>query len=152
MVRPVLSILALGLLLAACAPGLPKGVSQSRLEAALDDKVGDPNTCVLIGRAGDGKLVYRYGTHVVCGQAWPTCQGSNLVTADALLPQVARSRSASNLSCPTQPAGDRSVGWSSGPVEGHADLVYVAVMEGPTAPPGMIVAEHVASALRTAGF
>jgi hypothetical protein len=118
----------------------------------LDDKVGDQNPCVLIGEAGSGKVVFRYGSHVVCGQAWPSCQGSDLTSAESLLPAIAKSRSDSTLSCPTATGGSRSVGWASGPIEGHADLVYVAVMEGSTTPPGMIIAEHTASALRTAGF
>jgi hypothetical protein len=152
MVRRALSAILCITTLAGCAPGLPKGVSSEKLEAALDDKVGDQNTCVLIGEAGSGKVVFRYGSHVVCGQAWPSCQGSDLTSAESLLPAIAKSRSDSTLSCPTATGGSRSVGWASGPIEGHADLVYVAVMEGSTAPPGMIIAEHTASALRTAGF
>lgn len=152
MIRPLIFVLASFVAVTACSPNLPKGVSESALEAALDDTVGDPNTCVLIGKAESGKIVYRYGTHVVCGQAWPSCQGSSLTTPEALLDQVARSKTPANLSCPTTGDRSRSVGWGAGPVEGHPDLVYVAVMEGATVPPGMIVAEHVASALRTAGF
>ncbi len=152
MIRNVTSAVACLVFLSACSPGLPRGVSGSNLEAALDDGVGDPNTCVLIGQAGSGKLVYRYGTHVICGQAWPSCQGADLTTADAQLPQVARSRSSATLSCPTKPDGSRSVGWATGPVAGHDDLVFVAVMEGTTAPPGMIVAEHISKALQMAGF
>ena len=152
MIRQLLSAVICIVALAGCAPGLPKGVSSAKLETALDDKVGDPNTCVLIGKAGSGAEVYRYGTHVVCGQAWPSCQDANLMTATALLPVVARAGSHSNLSCPTNPDGSRSVGWASGPVDGHPDLVFVAVMEGTTTPPGMVVAEHISSALRTAGF
>lgn len=152
MIRRVASILACVAALSACAPPLPKGVSASDLETALDDKVGDLNTCVLVAKAGSGDLVYRYGTHVACGTAWPTCLGTSLTTADAQLAPVARSRSASNLSCLTKPDGSRSVAWASGAVEGHPDLVYVAVMEGTTTPPGMVVAEHLASAFRSAGF
>ena len=152
MVRRALSAILCITTLAGCAPGLPKGVSSEKLEAALDDNVGDQNTCVLIGEAGSGKVVFRYGSHVVGGQAWPSCQGSDLTSAESLLPAIAKSRSDSTLSCPTATGGSRSVGWASGPIEGHADLVYVAVMEGSTAPPGMIIAEHTASALRTAGF
>jgi len=152
MIRRVVSVLACLAALAACSPGLPKGVSQTDLDAALDDKVGDLNTCVLIAKAGDGDLVYRYGTHVACGTSWPTCLGTSLTTADAQLPPVVRSKSVSNLSCLTKPDGSRSVAWASGLVEGHSDLVYVAVMEGTTTPPGMVVAEHLASAFRSAGF
>ncbi|OXE34958.1 MAG: hypothetical protein CGW95_16775 [Phenylobacterium zucineum] len=152
MVRRALSAMVCITTLVGCAPGLPKGVSSERLEAALDDRVADLNTCVLIGQAGTGRVVFRYGTHVVCGQAWPTCQGTDLTSAVAQLPLVAKSRSPSNRSCPTKGDHSRSVGWASGPVEGHADLVYVTIMEGTTAPPGMIVAEHTARALRDAGF
>lgn len=152
MSRPLILVLASLTAISACAPGLPKGVSDVRLEAALDDKVGDPNTCVLIGKAGSGKVVYRYGTHVICGKAWPSCLGSSLTQPQAQLDLVAKSKSPVNFSCPTMGDRSRSVAWAAGPIEGHPDLVYAAVMEGSTVPPGMVVAEHVTSALRSAGF
>jgi hypothetical protein len=43
------------------------------------------------------------------------------------------------------------VGWASGPVAGR-DLVYAAVMEGPRALPGRIMAEKLADALKAGGL
>ena len=67
---------ALGLLacaaLAACSPKLPAGVDKHRLDLAVNDAIGDPNTCVLIGRP-DGELVYRFGSHMTCGRRLPSC-------------------------------------------------------------------------------
>ena len=64
---------AAGFALAACEPALPKGVDADRLEAAVSGAIGDPNTCVLIGRPGSGQIVWRYNTHLTCGRGLPVC-------------------------------------------------------------------------------
>lgn len=144
----VLAALALG----ACSPTAPKGVSKEALDTAVGDAIGDPNTCVLIGKAGSGQTVYQYGTHVSCGKAWPVCAGADSRTPQALLKDTARAGAPLQASCRSNADGSRGVGWSAGPVEGHTDLVYVAVMEGASTPPGVIIADKLKSAFRRAGL
>ena len=57
--------------LAACSPSGPPGVDRDQLDEAVSRAVGDPNTCVLIARAGSGKLLYRYNTPTVCARELP---------------------------------------------------------------------------------
>jgi hypothetical protein len=146
---------ALGLLLgaalaAACSPQLPKGVDRAVLDTAVNDAIGDPNTCVLIGRP-DGTIVYRFGSHMTCGRRLPSCEGAAVRTAGDLLKEVAPRRAAKATSCPTTPDGSRSVGWAWGPTPRH-DLMFVAVMEGQTAPPGMVIADKLSDAFAEAGL
>jgi hypothetical protein len=149
--RPRLAAATLAALaLSACSPGAPDGVSKTALDTAVNDAVGDPNTCVLIGKTGGG-VVYQYGTHEVCGASWPACQGSASGTVGSLLAVVAKGGAPVEASCPSNPDGSRGVAWAAGPVEGQA-LVYAARMEGPTIPPGRVIAEKLKAAFKRAGL
>jgi hypothetical protein len=146
-----LCALALTLGLAACSPGLPKGVSQERLDEAVSDAIGDPNTCLLIGKPGSGEVIYRYNTHTTCARSLPACDAPAMRTVDGLLKATARDGQPRTLSCNSSPDGSRGVGWASGPVAGR-QLVYAAVMEGPRALPGRIMADKIDGALKDAGL
>lgn len=140
----------LAAVLAACSPGAPKGVDKAKLDDAVAAAVGDPSTCVLIAEVGGGQ-VYRYGTHQTCGRALPACDGTQTRTAGDLLDAVAARPAAVAASCPTAADGSRSVGWAAGPIPGR-DLVYSAVMEGQTAPPGIVMADKLARAFAGVGL
>jgi hypothetical protein len=149
--RPL--ILAAGLAataLAGCGPKLPKGVDPDRLNEAVSDAIGDPSTCMLIGRAGSGEVVWRYNTHTTCARSLPACERPGAQTVDDLLKATAKDGAAHAASC-ANPQTARGVGWASGKVAGR-DLVYAAVMEGPRALPGRIMAEKIAGALKDAGL
>lgn len=146
---PALGALA-ALALAACSPGAPDGVSRTALDTAVNDAIGDPNTCVLIGKTGGG-VVYQYGTHEVCGTSWPSCQGAAAGTVASLLNQVSKGGAPVEASCPSNPDGSRGVAWAAGPVDGHA-LTYAARMEGPASPPGRVIAEKLKTAFKKAGL
>jgi len=138
------------LVLAACSPGAPTGVSKTALDTAVNDAIGDPNTCVLVGNTGGG-VIYQYGTHEVCGTSWPSCQGGSAGTVANLLEQVAKGGAPVTASCPSNTDSSRGVAWSAGPVEGHA-FVYAARMEGPATPPGRVIAEKLKAAFKKAGL
>ena len=139
------------LALVACAPKAPEGVDKAALDAAVSQAVGDPNTCVLIGKAGSGEVVYRYNTHMVCGRGLPSCEDAISVTTDQRLEAAAKGGPAVAVSCPTAPDRSRSVGWSAGPLPGR-DLVYAAVMEGDKALPGRVMTERLERAFEKAGL
>ncbi|WP_312161976.1 hypothetical protein [Phenylobacterium sp.] len=140
----VLSAAALG----ACAPGAPEGVRKAVLDQAVSDAIGDPGTCVLI--ADQGKVVYQYGTHVVCGRTLPTCEGPGVQSLDQLLKKAAGERR--TASCRSNADGTRIVAWASGPIEGRERMTFAAVMEASEAPPGIVVADKLASAFARAGL
>jgi len=144
-------IAVLSLLAGACSPGAPEGVSKAALDAAISQGIGDPNTCVLIGKLGSGEIVYRYNTHMVCGRAMPSCEGGSAVTAAEVLEAVAKGAPERAASCPTAADGSRSVGWSAGRIPGKA-LVYAAVMEGDKALPGRVMADRLERAFEKAGL
>lgn len=152
--RPGLAAAALSLavLAAGCAPSLPRGVDSVALEAALDDAVGDPNTCVLVGQARTGRLVWRYGSHGTCGKVWPACNGTEARSVEALLKTAGREGAEIWASCPSNPDRSRTVAWAAGPVPGRPDLVFTAVMEGAKTPPGVVVGDKVRSALQRGGL
>jgi hypothetical protein len=145
--RPLL-LLLLPLTLAACGPKAPEGVDKRVLDAAINQAVGDPGTCVLIAKAGGGQ-VYRFGTHAVCGRKLPACAGDVLRTAGDVLDRVAEGRKVDTASC-TSTAPGRRVAWAAGPIAG-SDLVYSAVMEGANTPPGLVVDDKLQAAFRRAG-
>ncbi|KRB49413.1 MAG: hypothetical protein V4514_11130 [Pseudomonadota bacterium] len=135
--------------LCACAPTAPKGVDKAALDDAVSRAIGDPGTCVLIAK-GD-KLVYRYGSNVVCGRTLPACDQSvprTLADLLAAAPAVGQPRTAS---CRSNAQGTRVVAWAAGPIEG-GDLVYAAVMEGDEVPPGVIIADKLKTAFTRAGM
>lgn len=144
----VLSALA-ALSLAACSPSAPPGVNRDELDAAVSKAVGDPNTCVLIAKAGSGKLLYRYNTHTACELELPACEAPGTTKVGKLLDKVAADRQARALSCNTLADASRGVGWAAGPIAG-TDLVYAASMEGDRAFPGRMMADRLEGAFRRA--
>jgi hypothetical protein len=138
-------------LLQGCGPHLPKGVDADKLNDAVSGAIGDPDTCMLIGRQGSGQVIWRYNTHTVCARALPACDRPALRTVDDLLQATAKDGRARELSCNSAPDGSRGVGWSSGVIQGKG-LVYAAVMEGPHALPGHMMSDRIAGALQDAGF
>lgn len=138
------------LMLSACAPGAPPGVDKDRLDAAVSRAIGDPNTCVLIGAKGSGKVLYRYNTATACAKEYPDCEGPGAMKVGDLLDAVAKDGRPRTLSCNTLADGSRGVGWAAGPVAGK-DLVYAAVMEGDRAFPGLMMADRLEAAFRRAG-
>jgi hypothetical protein len=155
--RPGRAALALAAVaaLAACGPKLPKGVDAQALDQAVSDAIGDPGTCVLLGRKGSGEVVWRYNTHTACARGLPACDAPRSQTVEGLLKATAADGRPRRLSCNTAADGSRGVGWASGPVpagrSGDGGLVYAAVMEGTRALPGRIMAERVEGALHDAG-
>ncbi|WP_310539984.1 hypothetical protein [Phenylobacterium sp.] len=142
---------ALALSLSACSPAVLKGVDIAALDAAINDKVGDPGTCVLIGETRSGEVVHRFGSNVTCARALPACNGATRTLED-LLNLTAKSRQPVNISCPSSPDGGRTVGWAAGPIETHDELVYAAAMEGPNTPPGVVIADKLRAAFEKVGL
>lgn len=142
-------LLLLSLAAAGCGPQAPDGVDKRVLDAAINQAVGDPGTCVLIAEAGGGQ-VYRFGTHAVCGRKLPACAGERLQTTGDLLEKVVEGREVDTASCAAVSPG-RRVGWAAGPIQGST-LVYAAVMEGPNTPPGLVVDDKLQAAFARAGL
>lgn len=150
--RRVLLALATPLVLvAACAPSLPKGVDKDRLEAAVSQAIGGPNTCVLIGDATSGRLVYRYNSHAACALKLPACDAPQLRNAGDLLHEISRTGRTVRLSCNSVADGSRGAGWAAGPIPGRP-LVYAASMEGDRAFPGLMMADRLERAFKHAGL
>ena len=147
--RAPVAALVLSALLTGCAPQAPEGVDKAVLDEAISQAIGDPGTCVLIGKAGD--VVYRYGSHVICGRQLPACDAPGLRTVDQLLGQAPTSGDPKTASCRSNPERTRIVAWAAGPVKGR-DLVYAAVMEGDLVPPGIIIADKLDDAFVEAGL
>ena len=145
------ALLMAALALGGCGSKLPKGVDADKLDAAVSDAIGDPTTCVLIGRQGSGEVVWRYNTHTTCARSLPACDGPGGRTVEALLKQTAADGRPRTLSCNSAADASRGVGWASGPIAGRG-LVYAAVMEGERALPGRIMAEKLEGALKDSGF
>ncbi len=135
--------------LAACSPTAPPGVDRDALDAAVSKAVGDPNTCVLIAKAGSGQTLYRYNSATACAREFPACDGLGLRKLDTLLAATAKDRQPRQLSCNTQADASRGVGWAAGPIAG-TDLVYAAMMEGERAFPGRMMADRLDGAFRKA--
>lgn len=135
--------------LAACSPTAPPGVDRDALDAAVSRAVGDPNTCVMIARAGSGKLLYRYNSATACAREFPACDGPGLRGVKDLLDATAKDRQPRALSCNTLADASRGVGWASGPIAG-TDYVYAAMMEGDRAFPGRMMADRLEGAFRRA--
>lgn len=127
LIRPVLvPLAALAALAAACAPPLPSGVDSNRLQNAVGDAVGDPNTCVLIAEAGTGRIVWRYGSSRSCGTAWPACSGTEVRSVEQLMKTAGREGAEIWASCPSNADRSRTVAWAAGPVPGRPELVFTA--------------------------
>lgn len=154
MARPVAGPMALALMaltLSACGPRLPKGVDPDKLDQAVSDAIGGPQTCLLIGRQGSGEVIWRYNTHTVCARTLPACDGPGQRTVGDLLAATAKDGQARTLSCNSAADASRGVGWASGSIPNRG-LVWAAVMEGDRALPGRIMAEEVDGALKDAGL
>lgn len=143
--RAALSLVALAALGFGCAPAGPDGVDTAVLDREIGARIGDPSTCVLLAERASGTIVYRYGSNTVCARSYPACADEPARTAEDLLKALGSAAAAVTTSCPTAADGSRSVGWVAGPVAGH-DLVFAAVMEGPRALPGLIMADRLAGA------
>ena len=141
----------LALTLAACGPSLPKGVKADKLDQWVSDQIGDPNTCVLIGRQGSGDVVWRYNTHTACARTFPACDAPGAQSVNDLLKATAKDGRARTLSCNTTADASRGVGWASGSLPRHG-FVYAAVMEGQNALPGRIMAEKLDGVFKDAGL
>jgi hypothetical protein len=137
--------------LAACAPKLPAGVDEARLDDAISAAIGDPNTCVLIAPSGGSRVAYRYNTHTVCARVLPACEGEARRTVNDLLKAVARDGRPRAASCPSAPDGSREVAWAAGPVAGRG-LIYAVVMEGERAFPSRMVVDRLTRAFKDAGL
>jgi hypothetical protein len=155
--RALLLNLPILVLLAACNQSAPRGIDVNRLDAAVGDAVGGPNTCVLLVAKGSGNVVYRYGTFANCGRALPACTDpSATMTADALA-KLAAAGDSRAISCDSGPGGMNRVAWASGPVvkapgAKYDDLTYAALMEGPDVLPGREIAARLQDALTKAGM
>ncbi|MCA6243672.1 MAG: hypothetical protein IM666_07875 [Phenylobacterium sp.] len=153
LIRPAFGPLAaLAVLAAACSPPLPSGVDSNRLQNAVGDAVGDPNTCVLIAEAGTGRNVWRYGSSRSCGTAWPACSGTEVRTVEQLMKTAGREGAEIWASCPSNADRSRTVAWAAGPVPGRPGLVFTAVMEGAKTPPGIVLGDKLRGALERGGL
>lgn len=135
--------------LSACSQA-PGGVDKLTLDNAINDAIGDPGTCVLIGEPGAAKP-YQFGKHAACDRALPACREPGTRTAEDLFKATAAGAPLASASCPSQPDGSRIVGWAAGTIKGQA-LVYAAVMEGSSTPPGLVMADKLEGAFRKAGL
>lgn len=141
------------LTLVACAPSAPPGVDQDALDAQVSKAIGDPASCLLIGRAGSGRVLYRYNSATACDRELPNCgpdgKPSGTTKIRALLAATAKDSQPRQLSCDSTADGSRGVGWASGLIAG-TDMVYAAVMEGDRAFPGRMMADRLEGAFRRA--
>lgn len=136
--------------LASCGPKLPAGVDEAALSDAVSEAVGDPSTCLLIGRRGEGQAIWRYNTHMVCGRSLAACDAPGRRTPGDLLEAVALDGRRRGATCdnPQEPA--RTIAWAAGPAGG--DLVYAAVMDSERAFPSLIMSERIERALARGGL
>jgi hypothetical protein len=146
-----LAILGALVALSACSPASMKGVDTQALDDGVSRAIGDPNTCVLVAEAGSGKVLHQYNTHAACRAKWPSCEGAELRNAGDVVRLTAKDGRVRTLSCNTQSDASRGVAWSAGPIAGRP-LVYVAVMEGDRAFPGLMIAEKMQSVFKKVGF
>ncbi|MBS0409873.1 MAG: hypothetical protein JSR86_08160 [Proteobacteria bacterium] len=155
--------IALALLLAACskAPtatsgGAPSAGADKLPADALDDAVGraigDPTTCLLIARASDHKVLYRYGDGFNCARGLPACDRPGVISAEGALALV--TPEGRFKSCNSTAAGDRTVAWAEAPVKSaHGrQLVYSAMMEGQRTLPGIEMSARLDEAFANVGL
>ncbi|HET6972018.1 MAG TPA: hypothetical protein VFH92_12890 [Phenylobacterium sp.] len=137
------------LVLSACSPTAPPGVDHDQLDAEVSRAIGDPASCLLIGKAGSGKVLYRYNTATVCDRLLDACAGGARMKVGELLDATAKDGKPRQLSCATTPDHSKGVGWASGPIAG-TDLVYAGAMEGDRTFPGRMMAERLEAGFRRA--
>ena len=155
--RRALAVVAIAILLAACAPhgggatsagGLPTTQLDNQIAAAI----GDPTTCVLLADAATGKVLYRYGDDFNCARGLPACDAPGLINDKTAL-QFATRPGGRFASCISLPDGSRQVGWAEGAVQStKRSLVYSAVMEGQRALPGHEINARLYDAFQKAGL
>src|SRR5438552_732457 len=111
--RPPLEALALAgaLALAACAPSGPPGVDRDELDAQVSKAIGDPASCLLIAKAGSGRVLYRYNSATACDRELPNCtpdgQPQGKTKVKRLLEATAKDRQPRMLSCRSTADGSR---------------------------------------------
>ena len=137
--------------LASCAPDAPPGVDRDELDAAISKAIGGSATCVVIGQAGSGRVLYRYNTATACDRELPACDVPGVTKIAVVLKTTAKDSQPRTLSCNSAADASRGVGWASGPIAG-TDLVYAAMMEGDRAFPGRMMAERLARAFQKVGL
>lgn len=152
--RPAAAVLiALGLVplgLASCAPQAPKGLDKDRLDDAIGAAVGDPNTCVVVASRSAKSVVYEFGNYLTCTHPWPDCAGGKRTARDFLNQTIGKAEP-TQQSCSSVADGSRGVAWSAGATP-DPDLAYAAAMEGPNAPPGVVIADKLKAAFKKAGL
>ena len=139
-----------GLMLSGCTPNSVGGVPRETLDAAIGEKVGDPNTCVLLGSASKGGKLYEFGRPWSCQRPWPDCAGGERSAADLLKAVQAKGEDV-RASCPSTEDGSRGVAWAAGRTD-DPDIAYAAVMEGQNIPPGVAIADKLKAAFKKAGL
>ena len=149
--RAAATLLAALTTLAGCGGKLPQDVDEARLTDAVSRAVGDPGTCLLIGEAGSGRVVFRYNTHMVCGRVLASCEAVGTRRLSDLLEATAVDRKPRRATCDNPADAARTIAWASGPVAGRA-LAYAAVMDSERAFPSRIMAERIEAALASAGL
>ncbi|HEV8167491.1 MAG TPA: hypothetical protein VGR74_24120 [Actinomycetota bacterium] len=154
--RPPLKTLvavAGALALCACSPSGPPGVDRDELDAQVSKAIGDPASCLLIAKAGSGRVLYRYNSATACDRELPNCtaegQPQGKMKVKALLEAAAKDGQPRTLSCSSTADASRGVGWAAGPIKG-TDMVYAAMMEGERSFPGRMMAERLEAAFRRA--
>ena len=148
------TIMALVLVLGACAPTPPSGrnLPKGALDDAIGAAIGDPATCVLLADRASRKVVYRYGEAYVCARTLPACDRPGMMTVEDALEHAERPGGRA-ASCASNPEASRGVAWASGRVESaRRDLIYSAVMEGDRTRPGREIAVRLRDALAKAGL
>jgi hypothetical protein len=124
-------------------------VDRDALDAAVSRAIGDPNSCLLIAAKGSGRVLYRYNSSTTCNREQPVCYAPGKAKPLRLLETTAADGRPRTFSCDTLADASRGVSWASGPIAG-TDLVYAAVMEGPRAFPGRMMADRLDGAFRRA--
>jgi hypothetical protein len=155
MLRVSVPVLAVGVVLAACAPKPPEGVDAAALDEAVARAVGSPSTCVVVEKR-EGGVVYRYGTHTTCARSLPACDAPGLTTIQVQL-DAARTGKVRTASCDTAAAASRGVAWASGPLPvltGKPDrqMVYAVFMESGDALSGLETKRRLEAAFEKAGL
>jgi hypothetical protein len=149
--HPIIATALIAAGLAACAPDAPRGVDKDQLDDAVSRAIGDPASCLLIAEQASGRLVYRYNTHTACARALPACDRAGARTTGQLLDQTLKDGQPRGLSCNSAADSSRGVGWAAGPIPGKG-LAYAAMMEGPRAFPGRMMAERLERAFKDVGL
>lgn len=131
--------------LQACAPKpADLGLNADLLDDQIGRRIGSPGTCVVVAK--DGQIVYRWGTHVVCGRSLPACVAPGETTVEDL----ATAGEVRRISCPS---GVEVASWWSGAGRTRAGRVtFAASMAGPDALPAIEVERRLTPVLARGGL